>query len=397
MDKQNQSHDSVQFALGLEGSLLYQFGFKTGLLKKPLLQYKYRTPIICLFAWLPLFILSLFSGVAFSGAEVPFIYDIDTHIRFLISLSLLISADIITNKTLERIVRQFINCNVIAPNDRKKFASFIASAMRMSNSILVEIVIIFFVVMAGLWISKNFFSFGVSTWYESITDHQTKLTPAGYWYAFISLPLFQFFLLRWYYRIAIWYRFLWQVSRLPLQLNSLHPDQAGGIGFLANSMYSFLPILLAHSVLLSGIIFNHILNEGATLAQFQYEIASFMVFLIILPFIPLLFFTISLIKTKQIGTLEYAVAASNYVNNFRQKWIENPIKNKESLLGTPDIQSLSDLANSFQISAHMRITPSNRNIVLSIIILTALPLLPLVLTIIPLEKIMYQIMGFMFK
>src|SRR6185312_7963408 len=167
--------------------------------------------------------------------------------------------------------------------------------------------------------------------------------------------------------------------------------------FLANSMYSFLPILLAHSVLLSGIIFNHILNEGATLSQFQYEIGSFMVFLIILPLVPLLFFTISLIKTKQIGTLEYAVTASNYVHNFRQKWIEIRSKNNEPLLGTSDIQSLSDLANSFQISSHMRITPSNRNIVLSIIFLIALPLLPLILTIIPLEKIMYQLMGLIFK
>jgi hypothetical protein len=34
----------------------------------------------------------------------------------------------------------------------------------------------------------------------------------------VSLPVFQFLLLRWYFRLVIWARFLWQVSRLKLAL-----------------------------------------------------------------------------------------------------------------------------------------------------------------------------------
>ena len=40
--------------------------------------------------------------------------------------------------------------------------------------------------------------------------------PVGGWAA-VSLPLFQFLLLRWYFRLFIWARFLWQVSRIELK------------------------------------------------------------------------------------------------------------------------------------------------------------------------------------
>ena len=33
------------------------------------------------------------------------------------------------------------------------------------------------------------------------------------WFGYVSLPIFQFLLFRWYFRLAIWARFLWQVSR----------------------------------------------------------------------------------------------------------------------------------------------------------------------------------------
>ncbi len=36
--------------------------------------------------------------------------------------------------------------------------------------------------------------------------------------------------------VIIWYVFLWRVSRLPLQLEPLHPDRAGGIGFVGDCM-----------------------------------------------------------------------------------------------------------------------------------------------------------------
>ena len=78
--------------------------------------------------------------------------------------------------------------------------------------------------------------------------------------------------LRWYFRMFIWTRFLWQVSRIELKLVPTHPDRVGGLGFLGNIVYAFTPLLLAHGVLLAGLIADRIFFAGAKLPQFTVEI-----------------------------------------------------------------------------------------------------------------------------
>lgn len=395
MSEQNKLDDSVDFSLGLGGPL-YHIYLRTGLAEKPLLLCKRRMFILSLFAWLPLFILAMIGGVAFSGVKVPFIYDVDVHVRFLISLPLLVYAELIAHVRLRIIVQQFLKCNIIGLNDRQRFHAIIASAGRLANSSVVEICIIIFVITAGHWISEKSFPLDGSVWHTKKTSDMMQFTLAGYWYMFISLPLFQFLLLRWYYRIAIWYRFLFQVSRLPLQLNSLHPDRAGGIGFLVESVYALVPLLLAHSVLLSGMILNRIWNSGATLLQFQSEIIAIMIFIMALPLVPMIFFILPLLRAKRAGTLAYDVVANRYVSSFYKKWIDSESKNNEVLLGTTDIQSLADLSNSYNVSSQMRILPFGRSCIIAIVILTFFPLLPLLFTTMPIEKILNHVVGIIF-
>lgn len=390
----NDNQDKIANFSPMLGGPLYQFYLWTGLVKKPLLLYKRRIIIISLFAWLPLFILTLLNHTAFSHVDVPFIYDIDVHMRFLISLPLLIYAEVMAHEWLKAIVKQFLVTNIITEHNRQKYNAMIASSMRLTNSMVVESVLLFFVIVVGHSISNKYFPLHISSWYATNINGVSTLTTTGLWYAFISLPLFQFMLLRWYYHMFIWYRFLWQVSRLPLQLNSLHPDKTGGIGFLNNSLYAFEALLLAHSTLLAGMIFNRIINVGAKLSEFQAEIICMMLFLLMLPLTPLLFFIPSLLKTKRYGTLDYDVVANYYVNEFRKKWIES--SHHKDLLGSSDIQSLADLTNSFNVSAQMRILPLTQTSILTVIFLTALPLLPLVFTIMPVEKIIVQLFGIVF-
>ena len=108
----------------------------------------------------------------------------------------------------------------------------------------------------------------------------SKLSLSGMWYGYVSLPIFQFLLMRWYFRIFIWTRFLWQVSRLDLSLVPTHPDRVGGLGFLSNTVYAFTPLAVAHGALLAGFIANRIFYLGAALPQFKIEIAVLVVFVL---------------------------------------------------------------------------------------------------------------------
>ncbi len=48
----------------------------------------------------------------------------------------------------------------------------------------------------------------------------------------------------------IWARFLWQVSRIDLDLIPTHPDRSAGLGFLGGSAFALSPLLSAHGVVI---------------------------------------------------------------------------------------------------------------------------------------------------
>jgi hypothetical protein len=207
----------------------------------------------------------------------------------------------------------------------------------------------------------------------------------------------RFLWLRWYFRLFIWQRFLWQVSRhVPLRLNALHPDRAGGLGFLGDSVLAFAPMLFAQTLVLAGAIGAKIWHEGATLPQFKIEIAAWMIFLGLQVLTPLCFFVIQMAAARRAGARQYGIVASRYVDGFRRKWIEGDVAEGEALVGTADIQSLADLASSFDVTQEMRLVPVGQWTLVQLVIVMVLPLLPLTLTMISLDQLIDRAVGVLF-
>jgi hypothetical protein len=325
------SSEPVDFSLVLGGPL-YQLYLRTRLARPPLDLLRRRMIGISLILWLPLLLLTLLAGQAVSGVKVPFLLDLDAQARFLGALPLLVAAELIVHQRLRPVVGQFLDRGIISTEDRPRFEAILASATRLRNSLLLEVLLLVFTFTAGHWLWRQYVTLKVATWYATPVGGQAQLTPAGYWYAFVSLPIFRFIAIRWYFRFLIWYRFLWQVSRLPLRLNALHSDRAGGLGFLAGSVFAFAPVLVAHTVLLAGLIANRIWFEGAILPDFKLEIAGLIVFLMLLVLTPLTFFVGQLPQAKRTATREYGMLASRYVGDFRGKWIEGVGPEAESLV-----------------------------------------------------------------
>jgi hypothetical protein len=326
-------------------------------------------------------------------SKVPFLYDIDAHVRFLVSLPLLLVAELMVHQRIRLIVRQFIVRGIIPVRTRPQFETVIASAMRLRNSIVIEILLIVMVLTVGHFLWSSQLTLTAVTWYAAWVDGQQRFSPSGYWYAYVSIPIFQFLLLRWYFRIFIWARFLWQVSRLDLHLVPTHPDCAGGLGFLGGSTAAFMPLLLSQGALFAGQIANHIFYEGDTLLSFKPEIVVFITFCLILVLGPLCVFAPRLAGVKRQGLLEYGALASRYVEGFDQKWLRGGAPQDEQLVGSGDIQSLNDLAGSFDVIKSMRPFPFGKTVVLQTAIAALAPVLPLALTMISLEDMVKRLLG----
>jgi hypothetical protein len=84
-----------------------------------------------------------------------------------------------------------------------RFNQAIGSAMAWRNSVAVELALLLFVFSSGYFIRTNTFVLDASTWYVTQSDGQDHLSFAGIWFFWISIPITQFLVLRWLYRILI--------------------------------------------------------------------------------------------------------------------------------------------------------------------------------------------------
>ena len=121
-------------------------------------------------------------------------------------------------------------------------------AIQLRDSTIAEVIILA-ITYLGAFVSIRFFSATVSTWHSLVTESGRRFTLAGYWYALISLPIYQFLVYRWLWRRFIWCRFLRRVSKLDLQLIPTHPDQAGGVGFLGETHRLYAIFIFAFSAI----------------------------------------------------------------------------------------------------------------------------------------------------
>ena len=384
--------EEKDFSLVLGGPL-FQFLRKAHLEGDAMELVHWRILASILITWVPLLLLSPF-GTGIGGiAQSSFFHDIEVHVRFLVALPILIGAELLVHFRLRPLVRCFIEWRIVLPEDKALFHAAVESAVKIRNSVYIELALLAAVYSLGLWFWSARGDLGPN-WYE-LPGGRWKLTPAGDWYVFVSIPLFQFILLRWYMRFFIWFRFLWQVNRIELNLIPAHPDRCGGLSFLGKSSYAFSPILVAQGTLLAGVIANRVLYHGEKLASFKLQMVGFIAFFVIAILGPLLMFTPRMSRARRKGLADYGLFAQRYVETFDQRWIRGTASSDE-LLGSADIQSLADLGDSFQVVREMRVAPFALQDVSRLAIATAMPLAPLLLTIFSFEELVTRVIKVLF-
>jgi hypothetical protein len=356
-----------------------------------------RILIFPLLTWLPLMFLSVLDHQALGrSCKIPFMHDIESYVRFLVALPILIAAELVVHRRISPLVRRFVERRIVQSQDLPAFDVAVKSALRLRDSIAVEVTLLILVYTVGLWIWRGEVALGDPTWYAIPDGKHLHLTLAGYWYAFVSIPIFQFILLRWYMRLMIWFRLLWQISRLNLRLSAAHPDRSGGIGFLGKSSYAFGPILFAQGSLMAGLIASRVLYEGRGLLSFKTEAAGFVGFFVFIIFAPLLMFTPLIERTRREGLAEYGLLASRYAFGFEDKWLPGCNDDTISLPATADIGPISTMENIYSNVNKMRLVPFGSADITRLAATTAAPLVPLTLTIFSVPQLVKFLIKILF-
>jgi hypothetical protein len=347
-----------------------------------------------LLAWVPLLVLSIIQGNAWgSSVALTFLQDIETHVRLLIAVPLFILAEVKVHRELPAIARCFVDHELVPQASRPQFQAAISSAIRLRNSVAAELLLIAFVysvVVPFIW--RDQVALDVNSWYATTAGGHLQASLAGWWMALVSMPVFIFLSLRWYFRFFIWARFQWQVSRIDLNLQPTHPDGTAGLHFLALAERAYRLVLLAFGTVLAAMIANRIFQTGAALPEFKVEIVGTVVLLVFFILGPMLAFTPKLIAVRHRGTEEYGRLGQRYAREFDRKWIRGNRPAGEALLGSPDIQSLADLRNGFLVVKHIRVTPFDARDVAALAASILLPVAPLLLTMFSVEQILQRVL-----
>ncbi len=135
--------------------------------------------------------------------------------------------------------------------------------------------------------------------------------------------------------------------------------------------------------------------KGQSLFSFKLTILGFVGFFVAVVLSPLLVFIPQLERAKREGNGRFGAFASDYVIDFDQKWLAQK-ETGEQMLGSGDIQSLADLGNSFAVVREMRVVPFSLDDVLRLLVAVLIPMVPLLLTIMPLEQLVTEAIKFVF-
>ncbi len=389
--------DPDDFSL-VAGGPLFRLWRRTGLAGDGMQMPHRRILFAVALIWLPPLLLSMIDGRAWGDAVVmPFVRDVENQVRMLVAVPLLILAEVRIHRELPSVLRCFIDRGLISAAERPRFDAAVASAMRLRNSVAAELIVVVLVYAIGiLVIRRTQFALEVETWYAATVDGRWQLTYAGWWGAFVSMPVVQFLCVRWFFRLIVWGRFLWQVSRIPMNLEPAHPDCAAGLHFIALTERACWTLMLGMGAVLSGMIANKILYTGANLLDFKVEIVGMVALLSFLVFGPMLAFTPKLLQVKHHAIEEYGRLGQRYAREFHHKWIHGEHPAGEPLLGSGDIQSLADLRNSFIVVKDIHWTPFDVWDVVTLTAFTLIPLAPLLLTVFSVEELLDRLLKTLF-
>jgi len=339
--------------------------------------------------WVPLCLLSLIEKLAFGGVSISFFHDLAAQVRFLIGVPILVLADIPVGIRLRQVARQFLTAGLVSDADIPRYAEIVAGAVRLRDSRSAELILVGLAYMTTFLGIKAATNSG-STWFRP----GTELAPVGYWYVLVSMPIWMFLIGRWAFRMVVWTRFLVQVSKMDLVLSPAHPDGAAGLGFLGKGLIPFGAVGFAFSAVISAGVASRIIYTGAHLEDFRSAFIFLVLFILIIFTGPLLVFTPRLIALRQTGLLRYGTMASRYIQFFDRRWVDPGENVDEQILGTEDIQSLGSLGDSYDMVRQMKVIPMELSDFIALALPTAIPALPLVLTVVPMKVILGQLLRF---
>jgi hypothetical protein len=311
---------------------------------------------------------------------MPFLKDVAMQSRLLIALPMLILIKpFIDNRVM--IVSQYLASALMPAEQRQEILSnTYARAEKLTSSALTEIILLLLIIgTTASMVSSGVYSALTTgtSWMASTSGGVQTLSHAGYWAVFFSLPLFQFFLLRWLWRYIVWVSMLFRLSKAEMYLPPTHADRACGLGVIALAQNSFNMIFVTGSVILSGQLIALLLQNPDSFNIIRGEAIGYIVVSLILIILPLLFFTGKILKIKNKGLVNLSDLGVNLSRKFENEWVNNLPVEKKPTADPVNPSMIYDYAGMYEYLQQLRPVPITIRDAVSMVIMLFLPFIPI--------------------
>lgn len=355
-----------------------------------------RALLAALVAWVPLAVLAAVQLFT-STNQKSFFSDFGVHARFLVALPALVLAEAECIPRLGKIVNHFAETGLVVGPDTARFQTAVSSTRRMLDSTSGDVVAIVLAYLVALTLTFYFSADVLPAWHRRESTSVMGHSPAGWWHALVSLPLLLVFLFGWLWRLVLWARFLFLMSRLDLHLIPGHPDRAGGLKFVSSSLRGFRLISFALGAIVAGFVANSQIHHGKQPLDFKNLVIGLLIVLLILFAGPLTIFLKKLRETKKRGVFEYGALAGALGKQFESKWLRQSGSLDQASLEVPDFSATTDLYSVTANVYAMREVPFGlKDLIGPIFISTLLPFLPVALLAVPLKVIIKDLSKLLF-
>ena len=106
-------------------------------------------------------------------------------------------------------------------------------------------------------------------------------------------------------------------------------------------------------------------------------------------------FTCRLARCRFRGLLDFGSLIGDHDRAFDEKWLKAPGVNRSSLLGSPDVPSLAEIAMVYEHVERMQLLPWDKKALTVLVVAALIPMIPLLGTVTGLTEILSMLGKFM--
>jgi hypothetical protein len=376
----------------VRGDWPYRLQRKVGLIPAQGLGVGRRAIFFTALAWLPIAVWAVLEGRALpapGAVTEPLLEHFGVHARLLLGIPLLIIAEALAQKTATRLLPQFVNAGIVEQKSAPQFRAVLAGIARLRDRAMPWVIII------GFALAWAFTGTVTERAHDLVWAAEpgpaSSLGFGGWWYIYVSRPIFLVLLLGWLWRLMLLTLAFRRIARLDLAIVPTHADRTGGLAFVERFTGAFSLVAFVPAAVIAGGWAHDAEFHGLDVHSLYPMMAAGLLVTLVVFLAPYLSFVGPLARAKKQALLDYGALVARHGIAVRRKWIVGGLKNDEPLLSAPEIGPVADTAVLYELVHGMRTIPIGKTGLLAIALPVVIPFVAVLAIQIPLMQLLQQL------